>query len=312
MLSRSVPVLAAALGLALVACQASKAKSTSGGGGTAPTPGSVVDTPTSLTIYTPAFTAPSGDSYTCMYLNYSTTEELTLTSTLGHQSKGGHHILAYYADTPHPVSTHPCSNEEMVSLRQIGGGGADGVPILALPEGLALKVPAGKQIVIQSHYINTSNTPINATDSVVLNKGSAASVKSYVNFFAVDDEGFQIPPNAPYSHTTECTVPSDLQIALGLPHMHELGTHFKLEILDASGNLVNTLIDTDWAALYASHPPVQTWPMSTPYVLKQGQRIRQTCSWNNSTSSPVLFPTEMCVGYFYYWPGNGDISCPTM
>jgi hypothetical protein len=51
------------------------------------------------------------------------------------------------------------------------------------------------------------------------------------------------------------------------------------------------------------------YTMDDPFVLTKGTRLRQTCKWNNTTDQKMLFPTEMCVGFGYYFPGESRIMC---
>ena len=45
--------------------------------------------------------------------------------------------------------------------------------------------------------------------------------------------------------------------------------------------------------------------------MKTGQALRVTCTWTNtSTTSPISFPREMCVGSSFYFPAvDGEIDC---
>src|SRR5687768_18596686 len=79
-----------------------------------PPPGTVVEDATGITFYTPEFEVPLGDSFTCIYLDYTTKEELSIVSGDGVQGYGGHHIIAYYAEQPREPGVHACSDEEMV------------------------------------------------------------------------------------------------------------------------------------------------------------------------------------------------------
>ena len=300
---------AAAAALLVASCGTDTASTDDGSKETEPPPGSVVDNAEGVTFYTPEFEVPPGDSFTCFFLDYKTAEELTIIGGDGIQGPGGHHIIAYYAETPREVGFHPCVDAEMVNLNQISGSAGDGGQVLTLPEGLALDVPADKQIVLQAHYINTSGATEKVRDWAKIVKGDPAKIKAYVNYLVTDDEGFEIEPNAPLKRTSECVLDRDYQIALDVPHMHEYGSHFKLEILDEAKQLLDTPIDTAWQPSYTSHPPVATYPTESPYVLKKGQTIRQTCEWQNTTNDPMIFPREMCIGFFYYWPGNGDLVC---
>lgn len=274
-----------------------------------PTIDTVVEAPDGITITTPEFTVPPGDSFTCFYMDYETAEELVIVNGDGKQGPGGHHIIAYFTDDPRPVGHHICDDAEMTNLNQISGNAGDGGKVLGLPEGLAIKVPKGKQIAVQAHYINTSGADMVVHDWVKIVKGDPAKVKSYVNYLVTNDDGFEIPPNAPLERETECTLEQDFQMAIALPHMHELGEHYHLEVVGLDGQVRDTLIDTDWELSYTSHPPMKSFEMAAPYVLKKGEKLRQKCTWDNATVDPVIFPREMCLSFFYYWPGGGDLEC---
>lgn len=262
-----------------------------------------------LKVFTPEFEIPTGDSFTCIYMDYVTEENMAIVSGDGIQDEGGHHIIVYYADTPREPGVHECDDAEMTNLNQIAGSSGDGGQVLSLPAGLALDVPAGKQIVLQAHYINVSGETRKVKDWAKIIKGDPEKIESFVNYFVTNDEGFELTPNSPNERTTECVLDRDFQIALTLPHMHELGRHFLIEHLDADGKLLETLFDTDWQESYTSHPPIRTWEMSEPYVLKKGEKLRQRCDWDNSSPDTVLFPIEMCLTFFYYWPGGDDLIC---
>src|SRR4029453_11353651 len=126
------------------------------------------------------------------------------------------------------------------------------------------------------------------------------------------DGSFQIPANADYTHETYCTVPKDLNIVLQLGHMHEHGSRFIWEIVDDADNQVELLRDDAWAPEYASHPPITTYPLASPLVLTKGMRLRQACQWHNSSTETLEFPREMCVGFGYYYPEDGEVYCPSI
>ena len=49
--------------------------------------------------------------------------------------------------------------------------------------------------------------------------------------------------------------------------------------------------------------------MEKPLHFAKGTKLRQTCSRDNSSSDPLLFPNEMCVSFMYYFPDIGERSC---
>jgi hypothetical protein len=295
--ARVVPLIAG-LGLSLLGC--------SGSGSGDPTTTPPVNT---LDVETGTFEAPPGESLTCFYTSTTTEKELYITNATGQQGPGGHHITVYYTDTPKPVQHHICSDVEMLSWHQIAGADTNKEPIIHVPDGAGIKIPAGKQIVIQSHYINTSGAPETVNDTVSIDLVNASDVKQFLNFFAMVDAQFSLPPHMQSKSVTTCDVKDDLNTVILLGHMHEMGTHYTLERVDATGKSLETIYDQAWQPAYMSHPPIMNHTLDAPYVIKAGTRLRQTCEWNNTTANTVTFPTEMCVNFSFYFPDNGWIEC---
>ena len=105
------------------------------------------------------FEIQPGDTFECFYTDTITDRQLNVQTAIGQQGPGGHHLTVYYADQKAPVGHHPCNDVEMLGLHQIAGaaGGKEG--IIALPDGYATKIPAGKQLVVQAHYVRTEPGP---------------------------------------------------------------------------------------------------------------------------------------------------------
>lgn len=267
-----------------------------------------VITDTELTFRTGDFEVPVGDSFTCFYTDVYSPHELSVYGASGSQDAGGHHIIAYYADVERPVGSHPCTDEEMTNLHQIAGtaGQNDTEGVLALRDDLALKVPAGKQLVLQAHYINATDAPQTVNDTVSLHLMDPADVFAYVNYFVTNDDWFEIPANAAYNHTTYCTVNRDLDVVLSLGHMHEDGRTYHLDIVDGANTVTQSLRNDTWAPSFTSHPPITYYSVSQPLHITAGTRLRQSCDWDNTTTHTLIFPREMCLSFMYYFPGEGD------
>ncbi len=260
-----------------------------------------------VSFRTGSFEVPIGDSFTCFYTDVYSERELSVSGASGGQGLGGHHIIAYYADEPRPVGHHECNDEEMTNLHQIAGSAGDaGEGPLSLRDNLALKVPAGKQFVLQAHYINTTDEVQTVDDTVTLELMNPADVFAYVNYFVTNDDSFEIPQTASYNHTTYCTVNRDLDVVLTLGHMHEAGRLYQLEIIDGGGATTQMLRNDTWAPSFTSHPPVTYYSVDQPLHITAGTRLRQSCDWDNTTARTVIFPREMCLSFMYYFPGDGD------
>ena len=255
------------------------------------------------------FEIPPGDSFECFYTDTITQKQLNVQSATALQGKGGHHITVYYTDQKVPVGHHKCDNIEMVGFHQIAGAAEGKEGVIGLPDGYATRVPEGKQLIIQSHYIRTEDGPLTVEDTVELNTLETADVKSFANSFVMNDGSFQVPPRSTNKSVSECVVPRDFDLLLMLGHMHELGSHYKMELVDESGKSKQIYYETDWDPIFASHPPFTTYDPAKPLHLAKGSRIRQTCEWKNSGDTMAAFPREMCVMFSYYIPDDGFIVC---
>jgi hypothetical protein len=265
-----------------------------------------------LSLKLAPFDVPPGESFICVYTDTITDRELNVVRAKGTQSTGGHHLTLYYVDTPREPHSTPCSGTaEMVDWHFVvgAGGEADDGNLVALAEGLAIKVPPGKQLLLQAHYINTTGATMTVADALDVETVDPSVVKAYASDFVVNDEAFEIQPNAGLTSEMTCVVPQDVKLTLLLGHMHEHGVHYKLDTVDATGNLINTLYEETWAPSYASHPPILKRTMDDPLIIKAGTRLHQTCTWDNTSPNLLLFPTEMCIAFGYYFPGNGRVLC---
>jgi hypothetical protein len=277
-----------------------------GGGTTQPPPAPPAS---QLALETGPFDVPPGDSLTCFYTSTITDKQLFLANATAKQGPGGHHVIVYYTAFPQAPTHHACSNAEMATWNEVAGAANGGEAAIPLPPGGAISVPAGVQIVIQAHYVNTTGATFQSNDSVAVDIVAPSDVKQVINMWVMNDLAFSIPPAAPGKSVTTCTVDKDVQTVTLLGHMHELGKRFTLERVDAQGNSLQTIYQHDWQPLYASHPPLITGTLAAPLTLKAGTILRQTCEWDNVTPNVVAFPSEMCVSVAYYFPDRGFLSC---
>ncbi len=267
--------------------------------------------PAGFSFETGPFTIQPGDNFECFYTNTITDHPMNIQSAKGQQGPGGHHLIVYYTDQKVPVGHHPCTDVEMIGLHQIAADAGNNEGIIALPAGYATLVPAGKQLVVQSHYIRTSDGPLTVNDSISLKTLEDKDVKALANSFVMVDANFKIPARAAITSTTLCSTPKDLDLLLMIGHMHEWGAHYKVERVDAAGKSLETLYETDWEQLYVAHPPVTNYDPTKPLHLPKGTLLRQSCSWKNTEDQEKVFPREMCVMFSYYIPDDGFIQCDT-
>lgn len=262
-----------------------------------------------LQFETGTFDVGPGDVFECFYLDAFAEEDLAIVGSTGTQGKGGHHIVAYWTDVFRDPQHHACIDEEMTTWHQIAGSAGDGGEVVGLPDGLAIKVPAGMQLVLQAHYINTSGEVQSVNDSVTLEKADPSDIVAYANYYVTNDDQFQVNPNAAGQSVSTCTLDRDLDVVTLLGHMHEEGKSYRLEIVDDQDQPLEVLYEHAWEPSFTSHPPVDYWPADAPLHLPKGTRLRQTCDWQNTTADPLIFPREMCLAFMYYFPDQGELVC---
>ncbi|MGZ3422513.1 MAG: hypothetical protein ACXVEF_25550 [Polyangiales bacterium] len=278
------------------------------------------DTPAStsldLTIDTGEFEVGVGDTFECFYTDAHTpARDLGITGALGRQGAGGHHITVYYTDIENPVGHHPCKEDEMVQWRQVAGAdqldatGSSGEPQFQMPDGYAYKMPAGKQILLQVHYVNATGKPMKVSSEVTVKLVDPSSVKTWINHYQSSFEAFTIPAKKDLTSSSTCVVKDDISAFLLTGHMHEWGKHYKLERVDETGASLETIYEKDWEASFSSHPPTLRWSTDAPYKIAKGTLLRQTCTWQNDTDADIIFPKEMCVFFGFYFPDKGEIEC---
>lgn len=259
------------------------------------------------------FEVPAGETFTCFYTDVITDRELSVLSAAGVQGNGGHHVSLYYVDNHRKPGAFDCTKlGEMQDWHFVvgaGGEGNDTDDVATLPEGLAIKIPAGKQLLIQAHYINTTGAAFTQVDKLEVTFTDPKNVTAYASDFVVFNDAFEIPPMGSLSVTSTCEVEQDLQLALLIGHMHEQGVHYRLESVNAEGESVEVLYEEAWEAAFASHPPIRKYSMDAPLSIAKGTLLKQSCTWDNTTPQPLLFPTEMCIGFAYYFPGESRIMC---
>jgi hypothetical protein len=179
-----------------------------------------------------------------------------------------------------------------------------GAPIMKCPAGMAKKIAAGSDLVLQLHYtarnVATSDQPEIA---LVL---APDQPKKRILTLQMGRDDLRIPPgDAQYRAAVSGTVPNDALLISLYPHMHLRGAAFDFDLLSADGT-VETLLKVkpysfNWQLNYL---------LKTPRMLTKGAILRWTGYFDNSANNPYNpDPTaevvwgeqssdEMMIGFF--------------
>lgn len=245
---------------------------------------------------------PSGTDVVLCHFLEATTEEVYVTAFESMQGRHGHHLIIFKALVPEaPGTVRTCSTPaDMVKFTPVISSVQFGLE--KFPDGMAIRVPAGAQIVLQQHYVNTSARDIRVKDIGFMHTVPKEEVRTLAGFFGLSDVFLDLPPQQDSALEFDCPVPFDMNVLLVGPHMHEWGRKFTADLARPSG--VESLIAVDWHADYRDEPPVASFEMSTPLVVKEGDIIRTRCDFHNDTDEAIKFPKEMCATYGYFFPAD--------
>lgn len=256
---------------------------------------------------------PGTDIEYCQWITVPVDREQDVLSVIGSQSRGGHHAVLYASTrTNVPVGdSHVCTEDDMISFSFLGAIGAEGTAtdITGLPDGLYFRLRKGLSLVINTHYLNASQSEIEGQAVLDVKFAEPSPEHRVADLFANNGAGFVIEPGATGSYDANCELKQDMQFAMLTNHMHEFGTAAMSEIVKKDGTRVPVIRDDVWRDEQKFNPVYARFSLAQPLTAAAGDVFHTRCTWKNTTSTPLAFPREMCAGVGFYFPGNGMISC---
>jgi hypothetical protein len=239
--------------------------------------------------------APGSNVELCYYSKYILDQDVYFRAGQGFQSEGGHHVVMYWTTVRQKENAHECTEDDMIRMHFLaGGGGANGNGVInGLPEGGVFRVPAGAQLVMNLHHINTTSKTIAVQSAVNLFLGDPKATP--LTDFFVSGTDFEVAPLQTTTYEASCVAPRDLQVVRLLGHMHEWGSRSEILLDDGTGPKL--VYDEPGAEDFSFNPPFEDYPISEPLTISKGTTITARCTWQNPDTEPLGFPTEMCAAF---------------
>ena len=262
-----------------------------------------------IAMFTDIVTVQPGEDVTfCTYTGVFTDKLTYIHDTAGSQTRHGHHAIMQYTTSPNERGTRKCEQESLEAQQGqiLGGTGGEGTGAVTLPSNVVSEVPAGAQFIINHHWINTSDEPMEAQAEMITIPPDSEDDLVVARALTVVGTSFQVPAMQTGEHSVTCPLKRDVKMLTLLGHQHSWGTHVKAEKM---GDDVDVLFDHDYDEAMISHPLNRYFPLTAPYSIKEGEGIRMTCNWNNTTSQPLTFPREMCVMFGWQIGADKDSTC---
>jgi hypothetical protein len=258
---------------------------------------------------------PGQDITYCQWLQAPADHDVLVLSFMGAQSKWGHHVVLFSDTANYPVGeSHECKSNDMPSVRFVGGSAGEASnALIAFPPNVVTKIPAGSSIMASTHFINASEQVIDGQGVVDLEMIDArdASASNYTvsGFMTNVGDGFNLAPNSMTPYDISCVVQQDMNFFAYGNHMHEWGYSAFTEVIHPDGTKLMLHEDTMWKPEFATHPTLSKWDLNSLNSVKAGETIHTHCEWNNTTTSAISFPREMCAGFGFFLPSSPDITC---
>ena len=245
--------------------------------------------------------APGEDLTLCTYINGAISETSAVNGSIAQQGIGGHHIVVYETDGEKPEGVEPCyeSSSGMVDGSMVLGNFLKGNRT-AYPDGLAVKIEPQNSLIVDSHYINTTDHTIEVQDVINLFFIPMDEVTAFLGSYMLANFDINVQPGSEYSTTATCTVPMDMDAVLMMGHQHEWGTQINIDHTPLGGSTVNL-----YRGLPTVTDPTQAGMLfyyDAPLALRRGDEISWQCDWFNDTDHVLAWPEEMCTVVFTYYP----------
>jgi hypothetical protein len=253
---------------------------------------------------------PAGatDTYRCV--RFTVPQDTYITNIIAQAPFGTHHTVLSIAGAN---GTAGADGEQNCSVTTLGMqmlyASGVGTSPLDFPDGVGIKVSAGQQIHLNLHLFNTTDAPISG-DSAILVKSQPTPPPILAEMVFAGKVQFSVPTGMS-DLKGGCMVSSPYTLFAVWPHMHQIATHQKVTL--THGATTTVLHDGAYSFLE------QTYYLKTPEVaVAAGDKIEVTCSYNNTTGSPVTFgessTDEMCFSGLYRYPAAnaGLFQCSTL
>jgi hypothetical protein len=232
---------------------------------------------------------------------YPITEDTYVAAIRPVHPQGTHHTTLSLVDDDGSTS---CASGAFGSGGMIFAAGLGNSPV-QIPEGVAIKLPAGKALLLNLHIYNPGQAPLTGTSKIEIVRTNAESVKNLADLMFAGPTMFSLPPQAETTIGETCKVADDQTAFALFPHMHQLGKHIKTTFNVGGTEMVLHDKDYDFEEQYQL-------PIG-PIALHVGDTIRTDCTYNNTTGKAVTFgessDTEMCFSIVYRYPATGRMAC---
>ena len=219
--------------------------------------------------------------------------------------RGTHHTVLTVGPPSAPDGMTTCDSFEQHRTMIFGSG--VGTNPFNFPEGVAVRLQAGQQLLLNLHLFNTSDAEISGKSGTRALLLEPSAVASEAESILAGTFTLTLPPRQETVTESTCTITSESTLFGVQPHMHQLGTHMK--VVARIGGVDQVIHDGDYD--FGEQP---IYPIE-PLKMAAGDSLHVTCTHFNTTDAVVNWgessKAEMCHGGVYRYPAanSGPFFC---
>jgi hypothetical protein len=242
--------------------------------------------------------------------------ELAVTRIHHEYTAGSHHFLLFRTDlTEIPEGREvlsPCNEGTGSWMRDVRGVAyAAQAPEGAfdMPESVGIRFQPGEVLLLQAHYLNTTQSEIDAKVDVHLDLADPATLSEEAGVLFFYNPQIAIDPMSAAKAELTCPVPEDVNLVFAASHMHKRGVAFEATSSDTAAQALAggpLYVSDEW-----SEPVPRVFEQSPPLTLKAGSSITYACDFENTETSTIVQGesadvNEMCMFVGSYWPRKSE------
>jgi len=256
---------------------------------------------------------PHQELHTCQLATLPNTGDVEAISFSHEYSPGSHHFLVIQTDLdaiPTDLAgQYDCTFGNEPIMRHARGvlyGAQTPIGHFPLPSGVGFRFKARQVVILQAHYLNGTDTPIEAVLHFGIDTGNPEDIHQQAGYMFFYDPFIYVPPGGVAASGISCNVPSDINIISASSHYHQRGTGMRVW-MDERG------IPAD-QPFYETHDWQHSLDFHGPFQVPAGSRLRFQCDYANTDTTAVFEgpnakTSEMCVlGGLYYPKLSGSFD----
>jgi hypothetical protein len=244
--------------------------------------------------YTPTYSDPSnpGNEYRCFIIDPGMEETFYVTALapILDQRDIVHHIVLFkksYSEVEESElgeDGYDCIGSGMADgiTGLLAGWAPGGLPVI-YEEGQGMPITPTDRLVMQVHYFQGGPDAVGLADQSGYAFRTAVSVDTSVMMYPFGPTNFRIPAgDDSYTASFGFPLPYAFDVIGTFPHMHVLGTGYKMMLQGSEGS--QCLVEADQYDFNNQH----MFMFEEPAHVNFGDTLNMECTWNNSTSNPGL------------------------